>query len=100
MVDMYANVNKGSHIVHIMAGLTQFLIVQDNQFLIPTEAFKIAWLKSLSYVVSVCQWKLPNFMPAKFTCYTVVSERATLTSRDGCGCFIEANFCDFSVQRP
>ena len=42
MVDMYADVNKGSHIVHIMAGLTQFLIVQDNQFLIPTEAFKIA----------------------------------------------------------
>ena len=99
MVDMHADVNKGSHIVQLWR-LTQFLTVQDNQFLIPTEAFKIAWLKSLSYVVSVCQWKLPNFMPAKFTCYTVVSERATLTSRDGCGCFIEANFCDFSVQRP
>ena len=27
MVDMYAGVNKGSHIVHIMARLTQFLIV-------------------------------------------------------------------------
>ena len=44
MVDVYANVNKGSHIVHIMAGLTQFLTVQDNQFLIPTAAFEIAWL--------------------------------------------------------
>jgi len=52
---MYADVNKGSHVVHIMAGLTHFLIVQDNQFLIPTAAFKLSWLKSLSYVVLVCQ---------------------------------------------
>jgi len=40
MEDMHADVNKGSRAVHIMAGLTQFLIVQDNQFLIPTAAFK------------------------------------------------------------